>query len=177
MRIFVTGATGYVGSAIVRALVLAGHEVAGLSRSPDKDAQVARLGAIPVRGALGALSSLVPNLGSYDGYVHAAADYGLGPAADREAIDALLAAARSSAREASVVYTSGVWVLGQTSQPTAEDAPLDHPAEAVAFRPAHERAVLAAEGDVASAVVRPGIVFGEKRGLVSPWFEQARTRR
>lgn len=174
MRVFVTGATGYVGSAIVEALVGAGHAVSGLSRSEQKDGELRRLGATPVRGALGKLAQAAASLAGHDAYVHAAVDYGLGPPADREAIEALLAAARASGGAAVVVYTSGVWVLGDTPSPAAETAATDRPAQAVAWRPAHERAVLDdASGDVVAAVVRPGIVYGERRGLVSPWFAQA----
>jgi nucleoside-diphosphate-sugar epimerase len=174
MRIFVTGATGYLGSAIVEALVRAGHAVTGLSRSEEKDREVRRLGATPVRGVLGAVARVAPSLAGHDAFVHAAVDYGLGPPADREAMDALLGAARAAGRPTQVVYTSGVWVLGDAPEAAGEAASTDRPAKAVAWRPAHERAVLeAASGDLATAVVRPGIVFGERRGLVSPWFEQA----
>lgn len=174
MRVFVTGATGYVGSAVVEALVRAGHSVAGLSRSEEKDRELRRLGAAPVRGALGDLARAAPAMAGHDAYVHAAVDYGLGPPADREAIDALLAAARASRGPALVVYTSGVWVLGASSAPADETASTDRPAGAVAWRPSHERAVLdAAGGPLVTAVVRPGLVFGERRGLVSPWFAQA----
>ncbi|HUL58682.1 MAG TPA: NAD-dependent epimerase/dehydratase family protein [Anaeromyxobacteraceae bacterium] len=174
MRIFVTGATGYVGGAVVEALVRAGHRVTGLSRTPERDAAVRRLGAEPARGGLGGLAALLPLLAEHDALVHAAVDYGLGPPADREAIDALLAAARAGKGPRAVVYTSGVWVLGETPAPAGEGAPVDRPAAAVAWRPGHERAVLEAGGDrIAAAVIRPGIVFGEKRGLVSPWFAGA----
>jgi nucleoside-diphosphate-sugar epimerase len=177
MRVFVTGATGYVGSAIVEALVRAGHAVTGLSRSEEKDRELRRLGASPARGALGALAEIAPSLAGHDAFVHAAVDYGLGPPADREAIDALLAAARVSGGPAVVVYTSGVWVLGKTPTPAGEAVSTDRPAQAVAWRPAHERAVLqAGSAEVATVVVRPGMVFGERRGLVSPWFEQAQSQ-
>jgi len=174
MRIFVTGASGYVGGAVVEALVRAGHRVSGLSRSPERDAAVKRLGAEPIRGQLGRLAALAPLLAEHDALVHAAADYGLGPPADREAIDALLAGARAGKGPRSVVYTSGVWVLGEVRSPAGEGAPTDRPAAAVAWRAGHERAVLEAGDDrISTAVIRPGIVFGEKRGLVSPWFAGA----
>jgi nucleoside-diphosphate-sugar epimerase len=174
MKIFLTGATGYIGSAVVAALRKAGHEVSGLSRSDAGDATLRRLGATPVRGALGAVAKLAGVLSAQDALIHAAVDYGLGPPADREALDALISAARAAHRPVSVVYTSGVWVLGETAAPSGEDALVDHPGAAVAWRPAHERAALdAASGDVATVIIRPGIVFGERRGLVSPWFAQA----
>jgi nucleoside-diphosphate-sugar epimerase len=171
MRVFVTGATGYIGSAIVAALVRAGHRVTGLSRSAEKDAVVRRLGAEPARGALGAIGALAPLLDQHDGLVHAAIDYGLGPPADREAIEAFLAAAARGGPR-SVVYTSGVWVLGPTppGQRADEGTRVDHPAAAVAWRPAHERLVFDADlHGVAAAVVRPGMVYGGRPGgIVGP---------
>jgi len=174
MRVFVTGGTGYVGSAVVEAMVRAGHEVSALSRSEERDAAVKALGATPVRGSLAHLGPLAGRIAEHDAAVHTAMDYGLGPPADAEAIDALLEGARRSARPFSVVYTSGVWVLGATPSPATEGAPTDRPAQGVAWRPAHERRVLDAATDrIATAVIRPGIVFGEKRGLVVPWFASA----
>lgn len=174
MRIFVTGATGYVGGAVVAALVRAGHAVSGLSRSPERDAAVRALGASPVRGALGQLGLLADAVAQHDAAVHAAVDYGLGPPADADALAALLEGARRAGRPFAVVYTSGVWVLGERSTPADEATPTDRPAVAVAWRPAHERRVLdAAGGAVATAVIRPGILYGEKRGLVAPWFQSA----
>lgn len=173
MRVFVTGGTGYVGEALVRSLVHGGHTVTALSRGPEKDARLSALGAKPVRGELGHLAALRDRMAQQDALVHAAMDYGLGPAADREAIDAMLAAARAAGRQVSVVYTSGVWVLGESPMPSSEASP-PRPARAVAWRPEHERAVLDVATDgIATAVVRPGIVFGERRGLVTPWFESA----
>ncbi|HET9596531.1 MAG TPA: NAD-dependent epimerase/dehydratase family protein [Anaeromyxobacteraceae bacterium] len=177
MRVFMTGASGYVGGAVAAALVRAGHQVTALSRWDGSDEKIRKVGATPVRGALGAVAAARPAMAGHDAYVHAAVDYGLGPPSDREAVDALLAAARAEAGPTTVLYTSGVWVLGATGAPAGEDAPTPAPAAAVAWRPAHEQLVLgAAGGNVATAVVRPGIVYGEKRGLVSPWFEQGRSR-
>lgn len=174
MRVFVTGGTGYIGSAIVQSLVQEGHEVAALSRSEDRDGAVRALGATPVRGSLAHLGPLASRIAEHDAAVHTAMDYGLGPPADGEAIDAMLEGARKAGRPFTIVYTSGVWVLGSTPTPASEGAPPDRPPQAVAWRPAHERRVLDAASDrIATAVIRPGIVFGEKRGLVAPWFASA----
>lgn len=174
MRVFVTGGTGYVGSAVVEALVRAGHEVSALSRSEERDPAVRALGATPVRGSLGHLAPLAARISEHDAVVHTAMDYGLGPPADDEAIGAMLDGARRAGRDVAVVYTSGVWVLGHTATPASEGEPVVRSAAAVAWRPAHERRVLDAAADrIATAVVRPGIVFGEKRGLVAAWFESA----
>ena len=72
-----------------------------------------------------------------------------------------------------LIYTSGIWVLGPTPEPAAEDAPLN-PAAIVTFRPAHEQMVLSAAGDgLRTLVVRPGIVYGGSRGIVGDLFRHA----
>lgn len=174
MRVFVTGGSGYIGSAVLAALIQAEHKVTGLSRSHESDTVLRRLGAEPVRGALGETRKLVPFMAQHDVLVHLAIDYGLGPPADAEAIDAMLEASRQEGGPKQVVYTSGVWALGNTPTPASENAPADRPAAASAWRTPHERRVLeAATAGLATAVVRPGMVYGGKRGLVSPFFESA----
>ncbi len=81
MKVFVTGGTGYVGGAIVQALVRAGHEVSALSRSEERDGTVKALGATPVRGSLGHMAPLAARIAEHDAVVHTAVDYGLGPPA------------------------------------------------------------------------------------------------
>jgi nucleoside-diphosphate-sugar epimerase len=172
MKVFVTGASGYVGTAIVAALVRAGHQVTGQHQAPGSEAALRKAGATPVRAALGSFAALVPQLAQQDAVIHTAADYQ--PPHDREAIDALLAGARAAGRPYFVLYTSGVWVLGERTTPVAEDAPCDHPAAAVAWRVAHEQLVLEAkQGPIATAVIRPGMVFGGRGGMFSSWMESA----
>ncbi|HET8542701.1 MAG TPA: NAD-dependent epimerase/dehydratase family protein [Anaeromyxobacter sp.] len=174
MKVFVTGGTGYVGGALVQALLWAGHEVTATSRSESADRLLSLLGATPVRGFLGGLAPLAARIAEHDAAIHAAVDYRLGAPADAEAIDALLDGARQAGRPFAVVYTSGVWVLGETAAPATEAEPIVRPAAAVAWRPPHEKRVLEAATDrIATAVVRPGVVFGERRGLVAPWFASA----
>jgi len=172
MNVFVTGASGYVGSAVVAALVRAGHQVTGQHHAPGSEALVLGLGARAVRAELGRFSELVPLLSQQDAVVHAAVDYQ--PPHDREAVDALLSGARRAGRPYAILYTSGVWVLGEQRAAAAEDALADHPAAAVAWRVEHERHVLeAGGGKITSAVVRPGMVFGGRGGMFASWFESA----
>ena len=68
----------------------------------------------------------------------------------------------------SVVYTSGVWVLGDTSGAAAGEAPL-HPPALVAWRPDHEKLIQLDAGrgrTLRTAVIRPGIVYGGARGII-----------
>jgi nucleoside-diphosphate-sugar epimerase len=182
MRIFLTGATGYIGGAVLDALVRGGHDVTALVRDNEKARRVAKRGARPVIGNLAEPVSYRGSADAQDGYVHAAFDAssGRGPAIDQAAIETIIAAARSprtggTTTPASrvVIYTSGVWILGKTPEPAAEDAPIN-PITLSAFRPAHEQLVLEAGRDhVRTVVVRPGVVYGGGNGMVGDIFKAA----
>jgi nucleoside-diphosphate-sugar epimerase len=175
MRIFVTGGTGYIGSAVVRHLVRAGHSVTGLSRTPEARARLQSWGAEGALGRLETPSTYGPLAAEHDAAVHLG--YATGEevgAADRTAVDTLLAAAEGKSKLAGVVYTSGVLALGPAGQTAAyEDAST---ARAIfnTWRPANERLVLAANSPMlATAVIRPGWVYGGKGGLAADYFETA----
>ncbi len=176
MRILVTGATGYIGSAVVSELVRAGHEVTGLVRSKQKAASVQSLGAGAVEGTLEDPASYRGPAAEHEALCHIALERSSDrAAADATAIETLLRAAREGGRVRLILYTSGCWVLGHTGEgPADEDASTDGAAEIVRWRPAHERRVRdAASGRLATAVLRPGVVYGGKGGLVSQLFASA----
>lgn len=172
MRIFLTGGTGYVGSAVLEALVRGGHHVDALVRNSERAAEVQKRGAHPVLGDLLSPGSYADAVAAADGAIHTAADYSArGPKIDETAIDTLLA--RTGRRARFVIYTSGVWVLGNQPSPADETTALD-PAAIVSWRPAHERRVLDAGTDtLRTAVIRPGIVYGGWRGMVSDLLKDA----
>lgn len=178
MKIFLTGATGHVGSSVLEAFVRAGHEVTALVRDPEKAELTARRGGHPVIGDLDRPASYVEAADGADAVVHTALDGSArGQRIDRLAVDTLLASMTTraaSGRAAAFVYTSAVWVLGDTTSPVAEDAPLK-PAAHVAWRPEHERLVLDAgrDGTPRTAVVRPGIVYGGNRGIIADLLKNA----
>jgi len=182
MRIFLTGATGYIGAAVLDALVRGGHDVTALVRNNERARRVAKRGAHPVIGTLEDPESFRGSADGQDGYVHAAYDTrsGRGPAIEQAALEAILAAAKRPRTEGVtapskrfVIYTSGVWILGRTPEPVAEDAPIN-PIAASSFRPAHEQLVLdAMDGSLRTIVVRPGVVYGGGTGMVGDIFKAA----
>jgi nucleoside-diphosphate-sugar epimerase len=177
LRVFVTGGTGYIGSAVTRALVLAGHEVTGLVRSAASAGTLESLGGRAIHGDLLDVSSYLDAARDHDASIHMAFIAGpSGVASDRAAIEALLRAARDAGTSRTVVYTSGVLCLGNTGDtPADEDSPAS-PHPVVAWRPAHERLVLeAASPSVSAAVVRPGFVYGGEKGLLAGYFQSATT--
>lgn len=182
MRIFLTGATGYVGSAVLDALVKAGHHVTALVRDQEKAARVRERSGHPVIGNLSDPDSYRGAADAQDGYIHTAYDGLVGRAAsvDRAALDTLLIAARrprtasaSTPSSRFIIYTSPITVVGRTTEPAAEDVPIN-PMPHVAWRREHEDLVLAAHTErLRTMIVRPGVVYGGADGTVSDMFKAA----
>jgi nucleoside-diphosphate-sugar epimerase len=174
MRIFLTGATGYLGAAILDGFARAGHSVIGLARNSEKAADVVRLGGTPLLGDLHDPAGYASTAASCEVIVHAASDGAKVVEGDLLAIETLIGAARSASPNArTFIYTSGIWLLGPTSEPAIESSPVNPPAVA-AHRPAHEQMVLSAAGEgLRTVVVRPGIVYGGSRGIVGDIFRDA----
>jgi nucleoside-diphosphate-sugar epimerase len=126
MRIFVTGASGFIGSAIIQELIDAGYEVLGLARSNNSAESLARAGAKVHRGSLEDLDSLRSGAAMSDGVIHTAFvhnfnNYGPSVEADRRAIEALGAALDGSNRP--FLVTSGLALRASGRIATEEDAP------------------------------------------------------
>ena len=165
MRIFLTGPTGYIGSAVLEALVRAGHSVTGLVRDQSRARKLKKRGVETVVGQLGDAAWRDAAVG-FDASIHTA--YEASPRAaevDRIAIDTLSSAAKLTGGSPRLIYTSGVWVLGSTRRPADETARLT-PAAHSAWRVPNEQHVLAATG-LTPVVVRPGIVYGGSRGILA----------
>lgn len=167
MKVFLTGATGYIGTAVGRALIAFGHEVRGLVRSEAARDELLARGWTPVAGGLGDADVLRREAEGADAAIHAA-NTGDEEAAeiDTAATRALLAALEGSGKP--FVYTSGVWVLGATGDAVAdESADTDPAAPLSGWRAALEGEVLgAAQHGVGAVVLRPGVVYGEGGGLL-----------
>jgi nucleoside-diphosphate-sugar epimerase len=172
MRIFLTGGTGYIGSAVLDAFVRAGHHVDALVRNSEKAAQVQARGGNPVLGDAADPKSYADAAAAADGVVLTAfEDSPRGAKVDATTIETVLAAPAAPGRF--LIYTSGIWVLGPATRAVDETAPLN-PIELVAWRPAHEARVLdAATAGWRTVVIRPGIVYGSDRGIVGDLLQDA----
>ncbi|MEP6918772.1 MAG: NAD(P)H-binding protein, partial [Acidobacteriota bacterium] len=172
MRIFLTGGSGYIGSAVLDAFVKAGHKVDALVRNSEKAGLVQARGGHPVLGDLTQPASYADAAAAADGAVLAALDdSGRGGEVDATTLQTLLTS--TDQRSRFLIYTSGVWVLGNTTSPADETAPLNPP-KLVAWRPPHEARVLdASSSELRTVVIRPGVVYGGSRGIVGELFKDA----
>jgi nucleoside-diphosphate-sugar epimerase len=178
MRVFVTGASGWIGSAVVADLIDAGHQVVGLARSDQSAAAVEAAGAEVVRGSLADLDTLRAAAATADGVIHTAYihDFSQMEGAaqtDQRAIQALAAPLQGTDRP--LVVTTGTALINPGHLATEEDRP--DPDSAAHPRIGTELAVrkLAADG-VRVSVVRPGAsVHGEgDHGFVPVLIDIAR---
>ena len=127
MRVFVTGASGWVGSAVSRLLVGAGHEVKGLARSDQSAARIENFGGTVVRGELGDLDVLAASAQAADAVIHCAfihdfTNYEASVVADKRAIEAMGEALAGTGRP--LLVTSGTAALAEGRTGT-EDDPFD----------------------------------------------------
>jgi nucleoside-diphosphate-sugar epimerase len=171
MRVFLTGATGYIGSAVAERLRAAGHQVSALARS---DAAVARLtaaGIEPIRGDFAEPQSVAAGARGADGVISLATTYD--PAVDGPAIDAILEALAGSSKP--FVYTSGIWSHGDTAGKVVDESSPPKPVPLVAWRQeVEDRVIGAARQKIRTVVIRPAIVYGRGGGIPAGFVESAR---
>lgn len=202
MRVFVTGATGFIGSAVVRELIDAGHEVTGLVRSAGAAASLEAAGAKAQRGTIEDLEGLARGAGSADGVIHTAFFHAFSQAslatrlrvmfggspsgivtrfmtaaveADRRAIEALGHALRGKERSLVIAFPTMAMAQGRTA---AESDAAD-PAAVGGLRARCEEAALtlAAQGVRATIVRLPPSVHDETRqGLITQLTAIARKK-
>jgi nucleoside-diphosphate-sugar epimerase len=180
MKVFVTGATGFVGSAVVTELVGAGHQVLGLTRSDAGAQALAAAGAEAHRGSLGDLDRLKRAAAQTDGVIHLAfnhdfSTYMANCEDDRRVIAALASALAGSDRPLLVTSGTGMGAAGPGRLATEDDPPAS---SATVPRAASEEAAdaAAAEGVNASVVRLPQVHDTQRQGLVTYAIQAAREK-
>ena len=177
MRVFLTGATGFIGSALIPELLQHGHQVLGLARSADGAQALRALGAEVLRGDLEDLAALRRGAEQADGVVHCGFIHDFTKfvencAIDRRAIETFGEVLAGSARP--LVVTAGIPALPGRVTTETDAVPTDHPMPRVS-----EQAALAlAERGVHASVVRlPQVHDRDKAGLVTYLIAVAKEKR
>lgn len=179
MRIFLTGATGFIGTALIPELLAAGHAVVGLTRSEAGAATLAASGVTPYRGTLEEPESLVEGVKSADAVIHLAFDHDFSRFVDncekdRRVIATMGAALAGSSRP--MIITSGTGLgNGHVGELAREDVTnFEHPNPRVASEQAAE--ALLAQGINVSVVRLPQVHNTKRQGLITPLVDIARAK-
>jgi nucleoside-diphosphate-sugar epimerase len=171
MRVFLTGASGYIGSAVAERLHAAGHQITGLARSDASAARLRSASIEPLQGDFTDPSSVATGARSADGVISMATTYD--PAVDGPAVDAIVEALAGSNKP--FIYTSGIWSHGDTAGKVVDESSPPNPAALVAWRQGVEDRVLAAaKQKIRTVVIRPAIVYGRGAGILAGFVDSAR---
>ena len=172
MRVFVTGATGFIGSAVVKELVAAGHHAIGLCRSAEKAAALAAAGGEVYRGSLEDLDGLKEAAARADGVIHLAFNHDFSTFVancedDRRVIKALGEGLASSERP--LIVTSGTGIANTVPGEPAKEGNATVGSQAHPRAASEEAAAAVAANGVNVSVVRlPQVHDTAKQGLISP---------
>ena len=180
MRVFITGATGFIGSAVTKELIASGHQVLGLCRSDDKAAALAAAGAEVHRGSIEDLDSVKAGAARSDGVIHLAFNhdfsrYQANCDDDRKVIDALGSVLAGSKRPLLVTSGTGM-TISVAGQPATEDSSVMS-SDVMPRAASEEAAVSVAAKGVNVGIVRlPQVHDTAKQGLVTYAIQVAREK-
>ena len=177
MRVFVTGASGFIGSAIVDELIAAGHKVLGLARSDAAAASLIAAGADVHRGSLEDLDSLRSGAAAADAVIHTAfihdfSKFQANCETDRRAIEAIGSALAGSDRP--FIVTSGTGIARTPGRPTTEEDAPDSEIPRIASEQA--AASVQALGVRVSVMRLPQVHDPVKQGLITYLIDVAREK-
>ncbi|MGL3209889.1 SDR family oxidoreductase [Bradyrhizobium sp. BR 1433] len=168
MRVFVTGATGFIGTPVVKDLIAAGHQVLGVARSDEGANAISAIGAEVLRGSLEDLDSLRKGASASDavihlGFVHDWSNFAKSCEIDRRAIEALGSVLAGSDRP--LIVTGGLAGLAKPGQIATEHQTIspDFP-----FPRVSEQTALSLNGVRASAMRLPQVHDPVRQGLITP---------
>jgi len=171
MRVFVTGATGFIGTPVVKQLIAAGHQVLGLCRADDKAAALAATGAEVYRGSLDDIESLKKGAEQSDGVIHLGFKHDFSKFVancedDRRVIAALGSALKGSDRP--LIVTSGTGLANTVPGQLAQEDNATIGSDVIPRAASEEAAAaVAAEGVNVSVVRLPQVHNPERQGLIT----------
>lgn len=176
MRVFLLGATGSIGSAVLGGLAGRGHEIFSLARSDASAGKIIQHRAVAIRGDIETPARWVSVLPDVDAVVHMACDFGGAMAAtDRHLLDVLLARLAAQATRPRFIYTGGCWLFGATGDAVATEETPFLPLQAFAWMVPHLQRVLDS-GEVDGLVIHPAMVYGGNGGIFRRFARDAAER-
>ncbi len=156
MSILLTGATGFIGSSVLRRLIDEGHSVTALVRHPTKAAQVRAAGATALVGDARDIDLVADASEASEGVIHLASSKDV----DHDFITAVFSGLEGSDKP--FIHTGGIWTYGSNPDIT-ESSPVDPP-ELTSWRGVSESRVRDSLG-IRTIVIAPGIVYGYGKGI------------
>lgn len=167
MRILVLGATGFIGSAVLKNLIAAEHQVLALARSVEAQRQLSRQGATVARGDLRSPEAWSAAIHEVDAVIHVAATFSADMGdVDRKVVEELVAEGSKADRQIRFVYTGGVWLYGHTGDSIADEGTPFNPISGFTWMVENSAIVLGAPCFRAN-IVHPGMCYEKDGGVFS----------